>query len=102
MWDRLARATIDGMLPPLEWETYQIHIPWRSNGVPPAPGACSTGLPAPPGAAAAPAGARATEAVATRIPSDASSRRRHCVTGRELTSALNTGVIEVLRRSRPS
>jgi hypothetical protein len=35
------------MLPPLERSTYQIHIPWRSNGVLLRTGASST-CPAPP------------------------------------------------------
>src|SRR5450759_2014730 len=38
-----ARATIAGMLPPLDWFRYQIHMPWPSKPVPPGAGG-STGL----------------------------------------------------------
>jgi hypothetical protein len=55
-------------------------------------------VPAPPGTAPAPAGQRPTAAKAIKAPSDANTRRRHCVAGLELTSALNTWVTEVLRR----
>src|SRR3954447_15596481 len=85
----LARATIAPMLPPSEWETYQTHIPWRSNAVlltlPPV----ST-CPAPPVSAEAAVGMSAS---AMRSVSAASIRSRG------LTTGLNTVVGEVVRDS---
>src|SRR6476619_776061 len=99
MSNALARAISAGTLPPSERETYQIHIPWRSNGVLVIGGASST-PPAPPVTSAA-AGAAAC-APRARAASTASSAR----TGRrlwgllDLTSPLNTVVIEALRSHR--
>ena len=62
---------IRGMLPPSERETYQIHMPWRSNGVAPATGG-SPSSPAPPGSADAAGGIETIESSKTI----ASSARR--------------------------
>ena len=89
MSKRFAWATIRAMLPPCDLETYQIHWPWRSNGLLPAgsaigPGGGSTNSPAPPVSAEA-AGGMATIARTKRI---ARSARRE--PGAEVRLALTT------------
>src|SRR6476646_5369334 len=84
-----------GTLPPSERLTYQIHIPWRSNGVSPVGTGASEICPAPPVVAEA-VGVQATSPRMARIA--ASTRRRPGATVLlALTSTLNTVDGDLLR-----
>src|SRR4051812_28801943 len=98
----LARATMRLTLPPSEWSTYQTHIPWRSNGVPPLVSVAGTAAsPAPPGISQAGVGMYARSDIARTV--IAKSTGRIPGAGEELvfTSTGNTLAAIWLREKKP-
>src|SRR5829696_10573309 len=89
MSKRLAWAMIREMLPPWDFETYQIHCPWRSKGELPAgtatgPAGGSTTSPAPP------VSAEAAEGVAAIASTERIARSARRGPGTEVLLTLTT------------
>src|SRR3954452_1770598 len=100
---RLARATMRLRLPPSEWSTYQIHIPWRSNGVSPLVSVAGTAAsPAPPGIAQAGVGMYARSDIARAVIAKITGRNPGAAEELVFTSTGNTVAAISLRAKKPS
>src|SRR3954447_9595729 len=99
---RLARATMRPTLPPSEWSTYQIHMPWRSNGVPALVSVAGTAAsPAPPGIAQAGVGMYARSDIAKTVTAKSAGRNRKAAKELVFTSTANTVATPWLRAKKP-
>src|SRR3954466_14400242 len=95
----LARAR----MPPSEWSTYQIHMPWRSNGVLPLVSVAGTAAsPAPPGIAQAGVGMYARSDIARTVIAKSTGRNPGAADELGFTSTGNTVAALWLRAKKLS
>src|SRR3954463_2497093 len=94
----LARAR----MPPSEWSTYQIHMPWRSNGVLPLVSVAGTAAsPAPPGIAQAGVDMYARRDIARTVIAKSTGRIPGAAEELVFTSTANTVATIWLRAKKP-